>query len=183
MPENPAPVNGPDAVQMPVYLTDYDANWPAGFEQEKRLLIKLIGPWLHGGIEHVGSTAVAGLKAKPVIDMMAGVRSLPASRPAVAVLVRHGYCYFPYKEEVMHWLCKPSDAFRTHHLHLIPYGSALWKERVLFRDILLRDPDIRQRYQALKLELAASWSGDREMYTRKKEPFIREVLARFMQAG
>ena len=69
--------------------------------------MNVIGPWLTGPIEHIGSTAVPGLVAKPIIDMMAGVESLEASRPALMVLERYQYCYAPYRTEVIYWLCNP----------------------------------------------------------------------------
>ena len=65
-------------------------------------------------VEHVGSTAVPGLSAKPVIDIMAPVRSLAESTSAIAVAARHGYLHHPYRAEVMHWFCKPSPTVRTH---------------------------------------------------------------------
>jgi len=94
-----------------VHIVPYDPNWPIRFEAERHVLLSSIGPWLVGGaVEHIGSTAVPGLDAKPVIDIMAGVESLDAARPALTVLERHQYCYAPYRTEVMHWFCKPSPA-------------------------------------------------------------------------
>jgi GrpB-like predicted nucleotidyltransferase (UPF0157 family) len=85
----------------PVDIVPYDTEWPARFEAERRLLVEAIGPWIvDGSIEHVGSTAIAGLAAKPVIDIMAGVESLEASRAAVAVLERHQTCGFRLQAEV-----------------------------------------------------------------------------------
>src|SRR5215467_7554448 len=118
---------GPEAA---IHLVPYDKTWPARFEQEAAELYRLLKPWLAGNIEHIGSTAVPGLVAKPVIDIMAGVAGLEASRPAIEALEQTGYCYYPYRTEVMHWFCKPSPAFRTHHLHLVPFGSPLWNERL-----------------------------------------------------
>jgi GrpB-like predicted nucleotidyltransferase (UPF0157 family) len=86
--------------EEPVHITPYDASWPRRFEREKALLSNAIAEWLSGPIEHVGSTAIPDMPAKPVIDIMAGVASLEASRSAIPVLEAHGYCYFPYKTEV-----------------------------------------------------------------------------------
>ena len=101
-----------------VILEEYDSSWPEKFEHEKNFLLSVAGEWNFGSVEHVGSTAVPGLVAKPVIDVMFGVKSLEESKPAIEVLVEYGYKYWPYKTEVMHWFCKPSDAFRTHHLYM-----------------------------------------------------------------
>ncbi len=162
--------------QAPVELSKYDSQWPLMFEAEKIFLIEVIGQWLCGSIEHVGSTSVPGLIAKPVIDIMFGVQSLEKSRPAIDVLTNNGYQYFAYKDDVMHWFCKPSDAFRTHHLHLIPYQSQLWQQRLLFRDLLRLNSDIAHEYSVLKQNLAQCYRDDREAYTREKWPFIQRVL-------
>src|SRR5258706_10686092 len=100
----------------PILIVPYDAAWPRLFQEERTILEGFLAPWLVGPIEHVGSTAVPGLAAKPVIDIMAGVRSLDESRPAIPALATIDYCYFPYQPEQKHWFCKPSPAFRTHHL-------------------------------------------------------------------
>lgn len=163
-------------VSAPIQLISYDPEWPTRFKAEKSVLEKILGPWLWGSIEHVGSTAVPGLTAKPVIDIMVGIQSLERARPAIDVLVDHGYQYFPYKPDVMHWFCKPSDEFRTHHLHLIPYESQLWEDRIRFRDLLRANQTIANDYAALKQLLAVRYRYDREAYTQTKGPFIQQVL-------
>ena len=163
----------------PVHIAPYNQDWQSRFEAERQRLIDAIGAWLvAGAIEHIGSTAIPGLDAKPVIDIMAGVESLDASRPALAVLERYQYCYAPYRTEVMHWFCKPSPALRTHHLHLVPLGSPLWIERLTFRDYLRTHPDVAREYAALKRRLAEAHRLDREAYTDAKAPFVEQVLRR-----
>ena len=161
---------------MKVELSNYDPSWPKAFQAERGFLQELIGDWLVGTIEHVGSTAVLGIVAKPVIDIMFGVESLPASSATIEILARNGYCHHPYKADVMHWFCKPSPEMRTHHLHLIPYHSPLWIERITFRDILRNKPDVAREYAELKQALAADLTEDREAYTQRKWPFIKRVL-------
>lgn len=161
-----------------IKLSEYNLEWPSQFEAEKDFLMNVIGKWFYGSVEHVGSTAVPGLIAKPVIDIMFGVRSLKASLPVIDIMVKNGYEYSPYKKHVMHWFCKPSDAFRTHHLHLVPYESPLWKERILFRDLLRSNKEIANEYSQLKLDLAARYREDRETYTQAKGPFIQQALKR-----
>ena len=141
---------------------------------EEVLMFCLAGP-----IEHIGSTAVPGLAAKPVIDIMARVRSLELSRAVIAIAAAEsaGYCYYPYKSEAMHRFCKPSPAYRTHHLHLVPTGSRLWRERLAFRDALCIKPALAQAYAELKLRLATEYRNVREAYPEAKEPFIRAALA------
>lgn len=165
-------------MRAPIELVDYDAAWPVKFAAEKKLLLSSLRPWLVGSIEHVGSTAIPGLRAKPVIDIMVGVETLSESRDAIPVLEKLGYQYWPYKADVMHWLCKPSDEFRTHHLHLIPCNSALWQARLAFRDYLRRDAAAAAEYATLKDELAAKCRNDREAYTEGKTDFVQRIVAR-----
>jgi GrpB-like predicted nucleotidyltransferase (UPF0157 family) len=166
------------APEAPILLADYDPAWPAAFESERERLAELLGNWLRGSIEHIGSTAVPGLRAKPVLDIMAEVESLEASRPAIQAVSRLEYVYYPYRADVMHWFCKPSPAHRTHHLHLVPLGSVLWKERILFREALRRDPALAAEYAELKTLLADRHRHDREAYTEAKSDFVVRVLTR-----
>jgi GrpB-like predicted nucleotidyltransferase (UPF0157 family) len=76
--------------------------------------------------------------------------------------------------------CKPSPAFRTHHLHLVPFRSPLWVERLAFRDCLRRDPAVAAEYARLKRDLARRYECDREAYTEAKGPFVRQVLSRLV---
>jgi GrpB-like predicted nucleotidyltransferase (UPF0157 family) len=163
-------------LEAPVQIEPYDPAWPAAFLAERDLLVPVLDRWLVGRIEHVGSTAVPGLSAKPIIDIMAPVKDLESSRLALGALQAIGYCYAPYKTEVEHWLCKPSPELRTHHLHLVPLNSKLWIERVAFRNLLIADPYLAKDYAALKHRLAAAYRHDRERYTDEKGPFIERAL-------
>ena len=160
-----------------VEIVRYDEAWPDLFEEEWRKLLGIIAPWLAGPIEHIGSTAVPGLAAKPVIDIMAGVASLDASRPALPVLAGLDYCYFPYRPDSEHWFCKPSPLFRTHHLHLVPFGTVQWVGAIAFRDYLRAHPETAAEYQELKTRLAGAFQFDREAYTQAKGPFVTRVTA------
>ncbi|ESP92430.1 GrpB family protein [Pseudoalteromonas luteoviolacea] len=161
---------------MKIELFDYDPTWPDKFELERKRLHSVLAPWLFGSIEHVGSTAISDMIAKPIIDIMVGVKSLNGSRGAIEALCRHGYCYYPYKPEQMHWFCTPSPTFRTHHVHLIPYRNALWFERLNFRDKLRGNQELADQYAQLKLSLVQKKRDDREAYTREKWLFIQNVL-------
>ncbi len=165
-----------ESVPTPIEVVPYDPAWPARFDAEKQLLQVALSAWLAGEIEHIGSTAVEGLSAKPVLDIMAPVASLNASLAAIPAAVATGYLHHPYRADVMHWFCKPSPHVRTHHLHLVPLGSDLWRDRLAFRDALRASPALAAEYTALKLRLAARFRHDREAYTEHKEPFVRRVL-------
>jgi GrpB-like predicted nucleotidyltransferase (UPF0157 family) len=162
--------------EAPVEVVEYAPHWVELFTHEREVLALELGPWLLGVPEHIGSTAVPGLAAKPIIDIMAPVASLGASLPAIEAAGRVGYVFYPYKPEVMHWFCEPSPSYRTHHLHLVPAGSQLWVDRLAFRDALRVSEVLRTEYQALKQSLAQLHREDREAYTSAKGPFIERVL-------
>lgn len=164
--------------EEPITLVEYDALWPARFETERDALERVLRPWLAGPIEHIGSTAVPGMLAKPVIDIMAAVGDLGSSIPARDAVRSLDYIYFPYRPSMMHWFCKPSPDRRTHHLHLVPVDSVLWAERLQFRDVLRADPAAAAAYANLKVELAARYRLDREAYTEAKSEFVASVLVR-----
>jgi GrpB-like predicted nucleotidyltransferase (UPF0157 family) len=169
--------------EAPIEIAPYDPTWPELFEQERQALQRGLAEWLVGPIEHVGSTAIPGLAAKPVIDVMAGVESLEQSRPAIALAEALGYCYAPYRVEFEHWFCKPSPACRTHHLHLIPVGTPQWIRTIAFRDYLRTHRGAAAEYETLKLRLAREHRLDREAYTDAKRPFIDRVAELAVEMG
>ena len=162
--------------EAPIEVVEYTPQWVQLFATERDVLARALERWLVGEPEHIGSTAVPGLAAKPIIDIMAPVASLEASLPAIDAAGPIGYVFYPYKPEVMHWFCKPSPSDRTHHLHLVPAGSQLWADRLAFRDALRASEALRIEYQALKQSLARTYHNDREAYTSAKGPFIERVL-------
>ena len=163
----------------PIEVVDYDPSWPAQFEAERALLQKVLTPWLVGAIEHIGSTAVPTLAAKPTIKIMTPVQTLVVSRAAIKAVCAAGYVYYPYKADVMHWFCKPSPERRTHHLHRVPIGSPLWQQRLAFRNALRTSAALVAEYAALKRQLAEKFRDDRDAYTEAKTPFIQRVLSEF----
>lgn len=168
----------PSAADESIRLSAYDQSWPARFEEERVALEDGIGEWIVGGIHHVGSTAVPGLEAKPVIDILVGVRSLDESRACFEPLARLDYMYAPYLSEEMHWFCKPHPSRRTHHLHLVPVGSKRYADELAFRDRLREEPEIAAEYLTLKRDLARRFANDREAYTEAKSDFVNRVLSR-----
>ena len=162
----------------PIRVVPYDPSWRARFEREVPGLERLLGTSITGGIHHVGSTAVPGLAAKPVIDILVGIDDLDRARENIEPLAGLAYRYAPYRVDEMLWFCKPDPARRTHHLHLVPTGSYRFVAELAFRDHLRAHPEVAHRYAALKRELASRFSHDREAYTQAKAPFIRDVLDR-----
>jgi GrpB-like predicted nucleotidyltransferase (UPF0157 family) len=168
--------------EAPVEIVSYDLAWPVKFEEEAAILRRVLAPWLVGVIEHIGSTAVPGLAAKPVIDVMAGIDTLEASQGAIGALSELSYCYRPYQADREHWFCKPSPAYRTHHLHLIPVGSPQWSRAIAFRDYLRSHPETARDYGVLKQRLASEHRLDREAYTEAKRPFIDRITELALQS-
>ena len=164
---------------MVIEVSQYDPDWPAQFRAEAAALTELLAPWLAAPVEHIGSTAVPGLAAKPILDMMAGVRDLTTARDAIPVLTKRGYVHTQHRPATLSFSKpRPEDPARfSHHLHLAEPGSSLWRERLAFRDSLRADPALARQYQQLKEKLAAD-SPDVAGYTAGKREFVVQVLAR-----
>lgn len=166
-----------------IKIVSYNPAWIGIYETERNFLYSLLGDYVQGSIEHVGSTSVVGMVAKPIIDIMVGVKSLNASTGAIELLSNNSFCYYPYKADVMHWFCKPSPEFRTHHLHLVPFNSPLWDEQIAFRELLRSNSDVASDYASLKKVLAHKYENDREAYTQQKWPFIKKALESIGNVG
>ena len=136
----------------------------------------MLEPWLGGGVHHVGSTAVQGLAAEPIVDMMAGVRDLDEARAAYEPLEAYGYVSTPHRPGSAHHFDKGSPDARF-GLHLTEPGSDLWRERLAFLDALRADPALAAEYEALKLRLAAEHPEDVAAYTAGKRKLVARVLA------
>lgn len=167
-----------------VAITPYDPRWPELFRQEKEHLFSLL-PWdLVGRIEHFGSTAVPGLAAKPIVDVLVEVADLERTRSEVAPLLEaKGYDYFwrpTHGEEgppFYAWFIKrqPESGLRTHHIHMVePDFTEHW-DRLLFRDYLIEHPKVAREYERLKLNLASAYPKDRLAYTDGKTKFVADV--------
>ena len=161
-----------------VALVPYDPDWARSFEAERALLERVLAPWLEGGIEHVGSTAIPGIAAKPIVDMIAGVRNFEDARAAYEPLHAVGYVDEPHRPEIAHHFAKPALELdvRRLNLHLTEPSSSLWRERLAFRDALRADPALAAEYEALKLRLAHQYPGDVRTYTDGKRDFVHRVL-------
>ncbi len=173
--------SGPRRAADPVLVVPYDPRWPALFEEERARVEAAIGPWTLE-TEHVGSTAVRGLDAKPVIDIMVGVRSLEDSPVLVERLTGIGYEYVPEFEEdlpLRRYFRKAQRGRRTHQIHLVERTNAEWWDRhILLRDYLREHPETAREYAELKRNLAARLRDDRGAYTDAKTHFISAVVER-----
>jgi len=169
-----------------IAVVPYDPRWPETFRREKEHLLACLPRDLVRRVEHFGSTAVPGLAAKPVVDVLVEVSDLGATRERIVpVLEAQGYEYFwrpthgddgpPFYA----WFIKrdPATGARTHHVHVVEPQFAEHWDRLLFRDILIERPDLAREYERLKLRLASASPKDRVAYTRGKTDFVRRVTA------
>jgi GrpB-like predicted nucleotidyltransferase (UPF0157 family) len=161
----------------PISVVPYDPEWQRVFENERQVLEHTLAPWLKDGIHHVGSTAVPGLAAKPIIDMVAGVRDFEEARAAFEPLREESYVHAPHRPGIAHHFAKPSASEARYGLHLTEPGSDLWRERLAFRDALRRDTALAREYEALKLRLAREHGDNAAAYTAGKRAFVARVLA------
>ena len=166
------------AIHEEVRLVAYDTAWPSRFEAEReRLLAKF--PQLRA-VEHFGSTAVPGMPAKPVIDIVAGVESMAVADALFEPILGFGYTTsreFNAALADRRWFMRSSGGRRTHHLHLVVFGGRVWAERLRFRDLLRSDATLAAQYAAMKFRLAAEHRQDREAYTDAKSDFVASALA------
>lgn len=159
-----------------VALSDYHADWPYAFAEEASRILAVL-PGLR--IEHIGSTAVPGLAAKPVLDLMLGMDDIARYADCVIPLVALGYEHLgEHGIAGRHFFTRDAaDGTRTHHLHLVARGSDLWARHLAFRDALRADATRRDAYAELKHRLAAVHAADRTAYTDAKSNFIAGTLA------
>jgi GrpB-like predicted nucleotidyltransferase (UPF0157 family) len=164
-----------------IIVRAYDPMWPAMFDEERARLQDVLGS-LAVAVEHVGTTAVPGLAAKPIIDLAVGVQSLAEARPRCIEAFRAlGYTYMARDES---WL--PGEMlFRkgvpgpwTHHAHVMERSSPRWDEYILIRDCFRRHPEIARAYESLKKAPALVVDEDIAGYRNAKRPFLQAVTAK-----
>ena len=160
-----------------VTIVEYDHSWPRRFDDQRTLLKEVFGDDVR--VEHIGSTAVPGLGAKPILDIMIGVSALAEAEARVGQLAWLGYEYAPESEREVpqrRYFQQRIDGRRVSHLHCVVQGSEGWRRGIAFRDALRSDPATAGEYLALKKSLAARHGTDRVGYAAAKGPFIESVL-------
>ena len=164
----------------PIVIAPYDPEWPRRakipiLEIESLLDVRLLA------IEHIGSTAVPQLAAKPIIDLNGMLHSFAVIDAAIPILTKSGlnWHYVPTDIDQPPWqrfLVKVVDGRRSCHLHLLPRKSDHWDEHLIFRDSLRKEPALREAYATLKKRLATELHSDREGYTNAKALFVRASI-------
>lgn len=168
-----------------VEVVDYNPEWEKLYQAEAARLRLALGNLL-AGLEHIGSTSVPGLAAKPIIDIMVGVHKISDAKACVDILTERGYVYVPEFEVSIperRFFHRVENGRRTHHLHLVEVGSQFWKEHILFRDVLRTHEDVAEQYATLKRGLAARYREDRFGYTDAKSDFILGVMEKFSSSS
>jgi GrpB-like predicted nucleotidyltransferase (UPF0157 family) len=172
-----------------IYLANYDPGWPAMFEEERARLQAAIGAWA-ADIQHVGSTSIPGIAAKPIIDIAVHLNLLVDALKCITPLVEHlqyeclGEFGIPDR---IYFRKRPATplrregaghhrADRTHQIHMYPLGHEQFAKQITFRDYLRAHPDAAREYEALKRELAGRHAGDVEAYADAKSDFVQSIL-------
>jgi GrpB-like predicted nucleotidyltransferase (UPF0157 family) len=167
-----------DRFDPAVRIVDYDSVWPVMAEQELRRIKEAVGD-VAVRLEHVGSTAVPGLAAKPIIDLQLSVAAIEPRERYVAPLERLGYLFAPAPESPdYHFFAKPPERPRTHHLHVCETRSDHEFRHVAVRDFLRRHPDEAARYAAVKREVVAHHPQDRLAYIDGKDAYVTALERR-----
>jgi GrpB-like predicted nucleotidyltransferase (UPF0157 family) len=160
----------------PVRIQDYDPAWPGAYWREASI-VRTALTGLAVAIEHIGSTSVPGLAAKPVIDILVGIRAFAQADAAIARLCDRGYLYV---REAQLGLPAHASVKRgsptTHRVHLVEHEGVLWNRYFAFREALRADAALAEEYEHLKRELAATYRADRAGYTAGKTAFILRVI-------
>jgi len=159
-----------------IQIVEYDQSWPHQFQEESSRILAVTGDVLIS-IEHIGSTAVEGFVAKPIIDLAGAVEKLEVIASIIDPLVGLGYEYYgEYGLPGRHFFVRPEDGHLKCHLHVVEMGSWQWTKHLAFRDALRVDTVLRDEYENLKCELAVRFQNDSEAYSEAKGDFVERVL-------
>ena len=159
-----------------VKIAEYDENWQEIFEKERSELLNILGDKTID-IQHIGSTSIPKSCAKPIIDILIGVKTMKIADECIKPLIKFGY-EFKGEKGIPggYFFTKSIGDIRTHHLHLITHNSKSRVNHIIFRDFLIQNPEFQKKYCELKRELAIKFKNDREAYTDAKSDFIEKVV-------
>lgn len=183
----------------PIVIANYDPAWVTKFEAARDAMYAVCGRDAFVAVEHIGSTSVPGLAAKPIIDMMPGLRSLDDAPPIIEKLEGLGYHYVPELEHdtpsgpgmpFRRFLRRDEDGRRAYHVHMVEHGSPYWEHDLLFREYLRAHSEAAAAYAKLKRRLAADFnaaitptSDVNVGYTDRKTEFVEGIIARARAEG
>jgi len=162
-------------------LADYNPEWPTLFQQEADKIAAVIGDAVIE-VEHIGSTSIPGIRAKPIIDILLIVEHFAPLDEYRERLEPLGYHIFAHKDfnqadHLFFWKGMP----RTHHLHIVEYATWEHQRHLLFRDYLRNHPEVAEQYEQVKRELSIAFKSNRPAYTKGKTAFIKPIVAFAME--
>ena len=163
-----------DNAEEPVEIIQYDAEWTAKFGKEREIIQGAFAdPYIE--VHHIGSTAVPGLAAKPIIDILVAMDSISDRDAMRRRLHPLGYVNVPYPDDDKRLFFKKGVP-REYHVHIVKRNSWTYWRLLLFRDYLISDLELRTQYERLKKELASKYETDREAYSDAKTDFIERAV-------
>lgn len=162
--------------RLEVKLEDYNEDWKEKFEKERKTLSQIFKEDALE-IQHVGSTSIPGLEAKPIIDIAIAVKELEIALKYVEKMEEAGYSFRGNAGvEGRYFFAKGPEDNRTHYVHIEPINSPNWETHIFYKKYLLEHPEIVAEYEKLKEELARLYPEDRKKYTSGKNDFIQKIL-------
>jgi GrpB-like predicted nucleotidyltransferase (UPF0157 family) len=161
----------------PICVAPHDPEWSLRFESERAALAAAVGELAVGGIHHVGSTAIPGVDAEPVIDILIGTGDLSDACACIEPITQLGYLAHGSPDEEAHFFSKPGPERPSYELTLLPADAELYSEMLSFRDALRADRQLAIGYAGMKRDLACRNSADRHGYSIAKTELIRTILA------
>jgi GrpB-like predicted nucleotidyltransferase (UPF0157 family) len=163
-------------------IEKYSSNWPEKYSNEKELLKLKLGDLIYE-IEHIGSTAIPGISAKPIIDIMAAVKSLPDAEKFIPLLEELGYEYKPDMSSTERMFFRKGDPIEFHLSIAQPDHTTYWERQKLFRDFLINHSEYAEEYEKIKLgaisDIPESETQDlsrSKIYNEKKGPFVQKII-------
>jgi GrpB-like predicted nucleotidyltransferase (UPF0157 family) len=164
-----------------VAIVTYKKQWKELYRTEAKL-IRELNTDISIKIEHIGSTAIPDLAAKPILDIMLGVKTMQDAVQCIPLFATIDYIF---KGELgipnRYFFVKEKEGKRTHHLHLVTEDSQFWLDHILFRDYLIKNPHAKTEYETLKKGLAEKFPAEREKYTDSKSEFILRIVEKAKQ--
>ncbi|MFB4213376.1 GrpB family protein [Shouchella sp. JSM 1781072] len=158
-----------------VALIEYKEEWTKIFNRDKDIILQIVGNKVVD-IQHVGSTAIPDISAKPIIDILVGLKNIFEADHFIPKFEEKSYEFRPHASTQDRFLyIKGGKNFRTHHIHVVQYGSNEWNRMIRFRDYLRENPKVALEYKELKEDLANRFSNNREEYTKGKENFVYQI--------
>ena len=163
-----------------VKLVSYNKNWKQEFQMEKKRLEKILGDNAIA-IEHIGSTAIPNISAKPVIDILVGVQTLKREGIMCCKLLERHSFHYKKRTKMRFLVVKGNGSKRTHNIHIARFKGRRWYKLLAFRNYLQSYPKIAQEYNVLKKRLEKSYSNKTKLYTEKKLEFVKIILKKALK--